>query len=210
MRRQLNLVDTANISTIDSFCLDVIRRFYYTVDLDPSFSILTDETQTEILKERALHDIEGEYLENDNQDFISFYDNFAGDRDVDSARDLLLDLYNFAMAKPNYRQWLRSLSASYDIKENIVDSALWQNNIKPYLLSILTFYQQKADQLLNSNSIETKELQKIRGWLLNCKESLDRLIKAIKDDESYNILRTLIKAFSFNTIFQKGKIGMKI
>lgn len=114
------------------------------------------------------------------------------------------------MAKPNYRQWLRSLSASYDIKENIVDSALWQNNIKPYLLSILTFYQQKADQLLNSNSIETKELQKIRGWLLNCKESLDRLIKAIKDDESYNILRTLIKAFSFNTIFQKGKIGMKI
>lgn len=206
----MNLVDTANISTIDSFCLDVIRRFYYTVDLDPSFSILTDETQTEILKERALHDIEGEYLENDNQDFISFYDNFAGDRDVDSARDLLLDLYNFAMAKPNYRQWLRSLSASYDIKENIVDSALWQNNIKPYLLSILTFYQQKADQLLNSNSIETKELQKIRGWLLNCKESLDRLIKAIKDDESYNILRTLIKAFSFNTIFQKGKIGMKI
>lgn len=143
MRRQLNLVDTANISTIDSFCLDVIRRFYYTVDLDPSFSILTDETQTEILKERALHDIEGEYLENDNQDFISFYDNFAGDRDVDSARDLLLDLYNFAMAKPNYRQWLRSLSASYDIKENIVDSALWQNNIKPYLLSILTFINKK-------------------------------------------------------------------
>ena len=205
LRRQLNLVDTANISTIDSFCLDVIRRFYYTVDLDPSFSILTDETQTEILKERALHDIEGEYLENDNQDFISFYDNFAGDRDVDSARDLLLDLYNFAMAKPNYREWLRSLSDSYDIKDNIVDSALWQNKIKPYLLSILIFYQQKADQLLNSASIETKELEKIRSWLLNCKESLDRLIKAIKDDESYNILRTLIKAFSFNTIFQKGK-----
>lgn len=205
LQRQLNLVDTANISTIDSFCLDVIRRFYYTVDLDPSFSILTDETQTEILKERALHGIEGEYLENDNQDFIFFYDNFAGDRDVDSARDLLLDLYNFAMAKPNYREWLRSLSDSYDIKDNIIDSALWQNKIKPYLLSILTFYQQKADQLLKSASIETKELQKIRSWLLNCKESLDRLIKAIKDDETYNILRTLIKAFSFNTIFQKGK-----
>lgn len=63
LRTQLLDVDTANISTIDSFCLDVIRRFYYVIDLDPQFSVLTDETQAELLKERALHEIEIEYLE---------------------------------------------------------------------------------------------------------------------------------------------------
>lgn len=44
LREQLNQVDTANISTIDAFCLEVIRRFYYSVNLNPSFKILTDET----------------------------------------------------------------------------------------------------------------------------------------------------------------------
>ena len=47
IRKQLNLVDTANISTIDSFCLEVIHRFYYVINLDPSFSVLTDDTQAE-------------------------------------------------------------------------------------------------------------------------------------------------------------------
>ena len=67
LRSQLLDVDTANISTIDSFCLDVIRRFYYVIDLDPQFSVLTDETQAELLKERALHEIEIEYLEKNDQ-----------------------------------------------------------------------------------------------------------------------------------------------
>lgn len=72
LRSQLLDVDTANISTIDSFCLDVIRRFYYVIDLDPQFSVLTDETQAELLKERALHEIEIEYLEKMIKNFRIF------------------------------------------------------------------------------------------------------------------------------------------
>ncbi|MCT6903499.1 MAG: UvrD-helicase domain-containing protein, partial [Lactobacillus sp.] len=47
-RQQLNLIDSANISTVDAFCLDVIHRFYYVVGIDPSFSVLTDDTQAEL------------------------------------------------------------------------------------------------------------------------------------------------------------------
>ncbi len=67
LRRQLAEIDTAIISTIDSFCLDVIRRFYFAIDIDPDFSILTDATQIELLKERALRDVENGYLQNEDQ-----------------------------------------------------------------------------------------------------------------------------------------------
>ena len=134
IRKQLNLVDTANISTIDSFCLEVIHRFYYVINLDPSFSVLTDDTQAELLKERALKEIETDYLENNQRDFISFYDNFSGDRDVESAHDLLLDLYNFAMAKPDYIDWLNNLSNDYEINDDLIKSEIWQKEIKPYLI----------------------------------------------------------------------------
>ncbi|MCT7689319.1 MAG: UvrD-helicase domain-containing protein, partial [Lactobacillus crispatus] len=130
LREQLNQVDTANISTIDAFCLEVIHRFYYSVNLDPSFSILTDDTQAALLKERALREIEGEFLEKKDVNFRHFYDNFAGDRDADSPRDLLLDLYDFAMAKPEYRSWLKKLVDVYVVNGSIVESDLWQKQIK--------------------------------------------------------------------------------
>ena len=99
LRQQLNLIDSANISTIDAFCLDVIHRFYYVIDIDPSFSILTDDSQAELMRERALKEVEGEFLEKKDRDFIAFYDNFAGDRDAASPQNLLLDLYNYAKQK---------------------------------------------------------------------------------------------------------------
>ncbi|EFO67288.1 putative ATP-dependent helicase/nuclease subunit A [Lactobacillus iners LactinV 09V1-c] len=54
LKQQLAKVDIANISTIDSFCLEVIRKFYYVINLDPNFSIMTDDTQLSLLKEKAL------------------------------------------------------------------------------------------------------------------------------------------------------------
>ncbi|MDK7066749.1 hypothetical protein QP373_12040, partial [Lactobacillus crispatus] len=110
----------------DSFCLDVIRRFYYVIDLDPQFSVLTDETQAELLKERALREIEADYLEGDNQDFQDFYDNFSGDRDAEGARNLLLQLYNTATTEPNYEKFLDNLPTCYEVGDNLIRSNLWQ------------------------------------------------------------------------------------
>ena len=53
MRRQLDLLPRANISTFHAFAMEVIRRFFYLTDLEPSFRIL-DEDRSTILREEAL------------------------------------------------------------------------------------------------------------------------------------------------------------
>jgi ATP-dependent helicase/nuclease subunit A len=53
LRRQLSLLQKASISTIHAFCLDVIRKYYYLIDLDPVFRI-ADETEIELLKEEVI------------------------------------------------------------------------------------------------------------------------------------------------------------
>ncbi|MGO2852373.1 MAG: UvrD-helicase domain-containing protein, partial [Tetragenococcus koreensis] len=40
--KQLTLLPRAQISTLHAFCLTVIRRFYFLIDLDPVFRMLTD------------------------------------------------------------------------------------------------------------------------------------------------------------------------
>lgn len=204
LREQLNQVDTANISTIDAFCLEVIHRFYYSVNLDPSFSILTDDTQAALLKERALHEIEGEFLESKDEDFRHFYDNFAGDRDADSPRDLLLDLYDFAMAKPEYRSWLKKLADVYAVDEQVVSSALWQKQIKPYLLTNLGNLQGKINDYLENPVIETKELAKVKEAFTLFAQNLEHFMTALEKDEDYDQQRELLRSCIFTVNYRKS------
>ena len=205
LREQLNLIDAANISTIDAFCLDVIHRFYYVIDLDPSFSVLTDETQAALMRERALQEIESEFLENDDQAFIAFYENFAGDRSAESARDLLLDLYNYAMAKPDYRDWLKNLPTQYEIGDDVTHSKLWQKNIKPYLLTTFSDLKEKLEQLLATAAMETKELAKVKDSFQLFDKCLQNYLVSIESDENYDKQRELLRSCLFTSFRKSSK-----
>ena len=205
LREQLNLIDAANISTIDAFCLDVIHRFYYVIDLDPSFSVLTDETQAALMRERALQEIESEFLENDDQAFIAFYENFAGDRSAESARDLLLDLYNYAMAKPDYRDWLKSLPTQYEIGDDVTHSKLWQKSIKPYLLTTFSDLKEKIEQLLATAAMETKELAKVKDSFQLFDKCLQNYLSSIERDENYDKQRELLRSCLFTSFRKSSK-----
>lgn len=205
LREQLNQIDTANISTIDAFCLEVIHRFYYSVDLDPSFQVLTDETQAALLKERALREIEGEFLTHKDPGFRQFYDNFAGDRDADSPRDLLLNLYNFAMAKPDYQMWLQKLPEIYETDDKITTSKLWQRKIKPYLLDSFGDLQGKIEDHLEQPLFETKELKKCREDFTLFSQNLNNFITTLEEDEDYNHQRELMRSCTFKGGYRKSK-----
>lgn len=205
LRQQMLEIDTANISTIDAFCLDVIRRFYYVIELDPSFSILTDDTQSTLLQERALTELEKEHLEKQDSKFIQFYDNFSGEREADTARDLLYSLYSEAMAQPNYKDFLTNLANSYDLEDSLVKSPLWQNSIKPYLLSQLEDIQSHIQSFLETSQFETKELSKQRDSFTLFSQNLAHLITAITEDEDYNEQRELFRSCQFTGNPRKSK-----
>ena len=68
LQKQLTLLSRANITTMHSFCLDVIKNYFYTIDLDPSFRI-ADETEITLMKNEIIEDIFEELYEEDNQYF---------------------------------------------------------------------------------------------------------------------------------------------
>lgn len=205
LRNQLLDIDTANISTIDSFCLDVIRRFYYVIDLDPRFSVLTDETQAELLKERALREIESEYLEEDNQDFQDFYDNFSGDRDAEGARNLLLQLYNTATSEPNYENFLNNLANYYHVEDKLVESSLWQTQIKPLLIKEVSDLKDEVKKLFTFPEIDGADLSKVKENYDIFANRLDEFLKALKDDCSYNEIRVSLMNCKFEKTVRKSK-----
>lgn len=118
LRRQLSLLNRASISTIHSFCLDVIRKYYYLIDIDPVFRI-ADDTEAELLKEEVMEELlEEEYGKADNELFFEVVDRYTGDRSDAELQEMILAIYEFSRSHPEPYKWLDQLVEMYDINED--------------------------------------------------------------------------------------------
>lgn len=114
LKKQLSLLNRASISTLHSFCLDVIRKYYYLIDVDPGFRI-ADETEGQLLRDEVIEELfEEEYGKADNQRFFNLVDAFTNDRSDEGLKDIIVDLFDFARSNPNPSDYLDSIVAMYD------------------------------------------------------------------------------------------------
>jgi len=146
---QLPLIGQANISTIHSFCLKVIQRFYYVINIDPVFRLLTDDTEVSLLKEEVLDEVLEESFEDRNENFIRLVETFSSDRNIEPFKELILSMYNFSMAHPNSKEWLESLSDNYDVDEtSLTESDLFAG--EGMLKDQISAYLETAVKLIES------------------------------------------------------------
>lgn len=121
LRKQLSLVNKAQISTLHSFCLTICRQYAYMIDLDPGFRIasqdevalLQDDVLAKVLEEA--YAAEGELAQ---QDVYELVDSFSSDRHDQDIEVLLLQLYNMSRVQPAPYAWLDSLAENYDVAED--------------------------------------------------------------------------------------------
>ena len=107
IQRQMALLGKASITTIHSFCMDVIRSNFQAIDVDPDFRI-ADETESTLMKLEALEELfEEQYEKQDNKEFIELLESYGGNRDDQAIMDMVLNLYTFIQSSPWPEKWLR-------------------------------------------------------------------------------------------------------
>lgn len=179
--KQLSLLPRAHISTLHAFCLTVIRRFYFLIDLDPVFRMLTDNTERILLKEEVWEELRDEYFEASDQEFYQLAENFSSDRSDDGFTDLIMSLYNFARANPDSTTWLNQLVQSYDTTHGLAGNQMYQTQVKPLVLANLqTAIGQLQAALQVAQSLESME--KAVVVVANDLEQANRLYAYIKED----------------------------
>ncbi|WP_433619971.1 helicase-exonuclease AddAB subunit AddA [Paenibacillus cellulositrophicus] len=114
LRRQLSLLGRASITTLHSFCLEVIRRYYQMIPIDPGFRIL-NENEAELMRQEILEELfEEKYGEQpEDSDFIALVDWFSGERTDDAVHHLVQRLYDFSRSHSWPDQWLRNMAESF-------------------------------------------------------------------------------------------------
>ena len=152
LQRQLTLLSRANITTMHSFCLDVIKTHFYTIDLDPSFRI-GDDTEGTLLKNEIIDELFEEYYENDDEDFKRLLEAYSGSKDDKELRELILSLYRFSMSGPWPEVWLKDKAEEFNIDTlEDLNNTEWVNilkeSIRVEINGFINMYR-KAIELIN-------------------------------------------------------------
>lgn len=128
LQRQATLVHNAQITTIDSFCLFVIRNNFNDIGLDPTFRV-ADEGELKLLKQDVLAELlEERFADADEErkaDFIHCVECYAANGKEKTLEEYILNLYNFAMSFPWPEEWLCERMEDYhaESKEEMLESS---------------------------------------------------------------------------------------
>jgi len=119
--RQRTLLQRANITTLHSFCLELIRKYFYLLELDPAFRV-ADQAEADLLRQDVVEELFEARYERVDLSFLKLVDAFGSDRDDQPLMEHVLRLFTFAYSQPHPDVWLGGLELAYEWKD--IDSLM--------------------------------------------------------------------------------------
>ncbi len=154
LQRQMLLLHNAQITTIHSFCLSVIREFFHLLSLDPGFRI-GDEAELSLLRSDVLEEVLEACYEKEEDAFISFVESFGSLKNDTAVKDYVLKLYGTAMSQPYPEEWLDSLAEGFSFSE----------------------------EAFRNHPMFDRVMQEVRNCLEDCRTIVQRLLALCKEPE---------------------------
>lgn len=206
--KQLSLIHKADITTIDSFCLKVVKENFHSIGVDSAFTIM-DNHLMELLKEDILDGIFQEHYEaafrkDDKEDtFVRLVRAFGSMKNDDALKDIILQICRTAESLSDPVKWLQAAKENNHIEtEEDLDRAAW---MKAYLADI----HGKAESFLSYAEYG----REICGWEGGCGNNAEVaegdifIIRKILEAETYGELREafLLPVANLKAVRKDGK-----
>lgn len=141
LQRQLTLVHNAKITTIDSFCVDVIKNHFHKIDLEPGFRI-ADEGELKLLREDVCDQMLEEFYASKDPEFLKFADSYSGAKSDEQIRTMVLGLYDYSVSYPWPKEWLSGCVKQYRASD---ETGLEE---KPWIIDFLKYLGVRVDDLI--------------------------------------------------------------
>lgn len=194
VREQLERIDNAYICTLHSFCSDVLRNYFYVVDIDPSFSILDGITAAN-LKKNAIDELFKEYFSSNDEEFLKLYKIYSTGRKEENFKQLILQLHEFSRNIPYFEKWYQDVRKTHLNKDN--NGALMSVLVQDVTLSInhcKAQLQQIAQRCLAEGGTQIAQV---------CQANLDNLNK-INMHDVQSLFNDFCK-FDWQRLIPKGR-----
>ena len=196
--RQITLLNNAQITTIDSFCLWIIRNHFPEVNLDPGFRIM-DEGEKKLIENDVLEDVLEEFYAEADEDFFNLVDAFGMGRDDSGLVSIIDKIYRFSRSNPWIDEWFDECMLVYDDEtyDNPAIKELY-DSIKNALLD----YRDKYNRLVEICS-EPAGPAAYTGALQSDLLGINEMINS----QDFGELGRKVRTFSFEALSRKKDAG---
>jgi ATP-dependent helicase/nuclease subunit A len=195
LRREAALIPTADICTIDSFCLKLTREHIADLPLADGFSVL-EPGRGDVMFSQALTDVFEGYYKTRKEDITFLSDIFSGkDRSDKNLREQLTKLYHFLRAKPFYGDFIKDCAARYEADFDEASDLFWQT-CKNAAKEKLVFAAALAEYIENKASCEG--FPRSEGFFSAEKEMLCAALSGMLSENSPETISAAYSAIKFD------------
>ncbi len=189
---QLLLIKKAQITTIDSFCIDLLRKNFVRADLPPDFKI-ADPTENAVMRAEVLDEVLTE-LYDDGQYAASFFElleSYANAKANDRGfRELIDSIYLFSESLPNPKEWLLRAADDFGINRPFSETV--------WCKAILEEVRTAIDHSISDYNVMISLAQE--DALTDCVNLFleeRKMLEEIKEIQEYDALKTALDTINF-------------
>ncbi len=208
LQRQLALLNKSNITTIHSFCLDVIKNNFHLIDLDPGFRI-GDDTECNLIKQDVLVELFDSKYDGEDRGFLNLIEAYCSNRDDDKLKSIILKLYNFSMSGPWPEKWLREKAHDFKLDSlEDLEKTSWYKVLKESLYLEFNNAKESLEEAIEICDGDSD----LAPYLITLEPELNRIINIINSlDLGLDKIYEAVSYIKFDRITAPKKgIGDKI
>jgi len=190
LSQQLNKISVAQISTFHAFCNQLIKNYYYLLDIDPAFKI-ADDIEVGILQDDVMEQLFDDLNEVEDLDFLFLSDCFNSDRHDEALKIMILKVYELARSNPEMIEWLKELPQLYDWDQQDLKSWTYYeellNLIQPTLeeanqgLEKAKQYAKKSEMMGNSHKYASEIYGQDSAYLARLQEAKSHSYEELRE-----------------------------
>lgn len=176
--KQLSLLPNAKVSTIDSFCIGLVRENFFNLDIEQDFKIL-DNSENSILEQTAIDEVLETLYEENGDDFKELVDMFSSTKDDKGFADVVKRISHFISSQAFPELWLDDVCKTYNPNVKFEDSFFAQyvfEETNELLNIVFDLYNQSRQALSPLNDKHLK--------LLDMLDSDYKIIEALLENAS--------------------------
>ena len=146
LQRQASLLHNAQITTIDSFCLFIIRNNFNDIGLDPGFRV-ADEGELKLLGQDVMRELLEEQYQEKNTVFTDCVEYFTGGSNDKLLEEYIGRLYEFSMSCPWPEDWISQCMEDYRLSDvSELEDTPWCRYLTDYIRTVIEECAEETDR----------------------------------------------------------------
>lgn len=202
MERQSTLINHAKITTIDSFCLSLLREHFNELDIDPGFRI-GDEGELLLLQADVMKELLEDYYGRNDERFFRFVDTYATGKTDGGLEDYIMQVFRFSQSNPWPKEWIAECRRELMLGKHVNDGEADCGAVESKSISEEFAFTKWMQYLLHDVKRQAAEFAKQLEEAIEIAEEEDgpqAYLPMLKEDQS--VMAQLSEALTYEDVYK--------